>query len=178
MTKERHSKTPTAIRLAITQLLSHRSFESITVTAICQTAGINRGTFYLHYLDKFDMMDQMKAETLDTFMALLAQTTTDCKHLDILPALEYVEKNRKFFYALSQSQYVNLPLAIRELLENLFDNMPNFPHYLRNLYGISETYAKTAHIGAIEAIITDWILAEQAESPQVMAKVLEDFSNR
>ena len=178
MPKERKSKTPSAIRQAITQLLSQDSFDSITVTAICQTAGINRGTFYLHYLDKYDMMDQMKAETMTTFKVLLSQTTTDCNHLDILPALDYVDKNRPFFYALSQSQYVNLPLAIRELLENLFANMPDFPQYLKRVYQIPVPYAQVAHIGAIEAIITDWILSPQPETPQVMAQVFENFSNR
>ncbi len=178
MPKEGTSKTASAIRQAITQLLYQQNFESITVTAICQTAGINRGTFYLHYLDKYDMMDQMKVETMTTFKALLSQTTTDCNHLDILPALDYVDKNRPFFYALSQSQYVNLPLAIRELLESLFANMSDFPQYLKRVYKMAPSYAKTAHIGAIEAIITNWILSPQPESPQVMAQVLENFSNR
>jgi AcrR family transcriptional regulator len=41
---------------ALTQLLTEKSFESISVTEICDKAMINRTTFYKHYTDKYDLV--------------------------------------------------------------------------------------------------------------------------
>lgn len=59
MTQNRTTHTKTYIKQALTQLLKEIELEKISVTQICQKAGINRGTFYLHYLDKFDMIDKL-----------------------------------------------------------------------------------------------------------------------
>ncbi len=44
------------------RVLQAKSFESITVGEIAKTAKINRGTFYLHYQDKFDLLDQIELQ--------------------------------------------------------------------------------------------------------------------
>ncbi len=43
---------------ALTQLLAEKSFESISVTEICDRAMINRTTFYKHYTDKYDLVQR------------------------------------------------------------------------------------------------------------------------
>lgn len=40
---------------AAERLLSHMSFEDMTVSDICQAAGISRPTFYRYFRDKYDM---------------------------------------------------------------------------------------------------------------------------
>ncbi|GFN32930.1 TetR/AcrR family transcriptional regulator [Paenibacillus xylaniclasticus] len=60
--KEKKQKTMQLIQQSFIQLLEGKSFESITVGDIARTAQINRGTFYLHYLDKFDLLDQMEQQ--------------------------------------------------------------------------------------------------------------------
>ena len=46
-------------------------FESITIRELTEKAGINRGTFYLHYVDKYDMFEQMKTEIVQELDSLL-----------------------------------------------------------------------------------------------------------
>ena len=57
-TKEdlRVRRTKKALFDAFMQLLSEKSFDSITVNELCDTAGIRRATFYKHYADKFDFL--------------------------------------------------------------------------------------------------------------------------
>ena len=50
------------LRNALSKLLLQQPFESITIRQLTETAGINRGTFYLHYVDKYDMFEQMKMD--------------------------------------------------------------------------------------------------------------------
>ena len=47
------------------QLLQNKSFESITVGNIAKIAEINRGTFYLHFTDKFDLLDQIEQQLFE-----------------------------------------------------------------------------------------------------------------
>ena len=46
-------------------ILESKPFESITVGDITKTAKINRGTFYLHYQDKFDLLDQIEQQLFE-----------------------------------------------------------------------------------------------------------------
>ena len=54
----RVKRTEKLIFDALMQLTIHKGFSAVTVSDITQTAGINRATFYRHYTDKFDLLNQ------------------------------------------------------------------------------------------------------------------------
>ncbi|WP_438498350.1 TetR/AcrR family transcriptional regulator [Paenibacillus sp. IHBB 3054] len=60
--KEKKQKTKYLIQKSFLQVLEKKKFESTTIGDITKIAQINRGTFYLHYLDKFDLLDQMEEQ--------------------------------------------------------------------------------------------------------------------
>lgn len=62
---EKNRKTKQLIQTSFMQILEYKSFESITVGDITKTAQINRGTFYLHYKDKFDLLDQIERQLFE-----------------------------------------------------------------------------------------------------------------
>src|SRR5215469_10229269 len=45
--------------------LSERTFEEITVTDICERAMVHRTTFYKHYEDKYDLLEQGMRQMYD-----------------------------------------------------------------------------------------------------------------
>ena len=49
-------RTKESIREALVELIEEKGFEAITVKDITTRAKINRGTFYAHYQDKYDLM--------------------------------------------------------------------------------------------------------------------------
>jgi len=57
----RKIKTERDIQAAFLSLLDTKGFRHLTVADICQTALTSRSTFYAHYLDKYDLLDQMVA---------------------------------------------------------------------------------------------------------------------
>lgn len=57
--------TKGVIHEAFFDLLRKKGFSAITVTDICKRAEINRGTFYLHYVDKYALLDEVIDEALD-----------------------------------------------------------------------------------------------------------------
>ena len=59
---KRYIETEARIHLAFEKLLSVKSFNEITVNNICNEAGISRPSFYAHYEDINDMMNQIELE--------------------------------------------------------------------------------------------------------------------
>lgn len=57
--------TKGVIHAAFFELLREKGFSATTVTDICKRAEINRGTFYLHYVDKYALLDEVIDEALD-----------------------------------------------------------------------------------------------------------------
>lgn len=66
--------TKALLRQAFLQLLAQKPVQSITVKQLCESAGINRGTFYLHYRDVYDLLEQMQTDLLAELEVLLAET--------------------------------------------------------------------------------------------------------
>lgn len=60
-------KTLESIDHALLDCLKKMSFNKITVGMLCTRARINRTTFYKHYKDKFDLLDNYISRTMDEF---------------------------------------------------------------------------------------------------------------
>lgn len=60
--EEKNRKTKQLIQTSFMQILEKKPFDTITVGDITKAAEINRGTFYLHYQDKFDLLDQIEQQ--------------------------------------------------------------------------------------------------------------------
>ncbi len=58
-------QTKALIRKTLLQLMQGSPFLKITVKELCEKAGINRGTFYLHYKDLWAVLDELENEVLD-----------------------------------------------------------------------------------------------------------------
>lgn len=58
-------KTKNAIKQAFIKLLAEKELERITIQDITTLADINRGTFYLHYEDKYILLSDLEDEFID-----------------------------------------------------------------------------------------------------------------
>lgn len=63
------------IRSALAELIDEKGFNNISVTDLTQRADINRGTFYLHYVDKYDLLERIENE-------IIQEIEEETKHLD------------------------------------------------------------------------------------------------
>ena len=63
-TDRRTVYTRQVIKDSLLELMASRSFEKISVTAVCAQAEITRATFYLHYCDLWDVVNEILAEAL------------------------------------------------------------------------------------------------------------------
>lgn len=59
------------IRRAFMELLKKKPIQSISIKELCETAGINRGTFYAHYTDIYDLLGKVEEEMMKDFARAL-----------------------------------------------------------------------------------------------------------
>ena len=66
---EKSKKTKKLIQQSFLEILETQSFDTIKISDITNKANINRGTFYLHFEDKFDLMDEVRRQLNSKFIA-------------------------------------------------------------------------------------------------------------
>ncbi|WP_172187711.1 TetR/AcrR family transcriptional regulator [Lentilactobacillus kribbianus] len=129
---KRTAQTKQRIIAALIELINEKGFNDINVTDISRRAGISRGTFYIHYLDKFDLLHQVEAELLGK----LQQTLDDMipKAIKQLKDEDNVETFPYQMVISTLSQFFN----DRELLTSLLSNQGD-PAFLSQLKGLFST---------------------------------------
>ncbi len=181
-------RTIESIKEAFVALIEEKGFESITVKDITATAKINRGTFYAHYQDKYDLMNRCQEEFMlemsniakQNIAKLVANINTNNSMLQPLEIavliFEFLERNRKFIKAILGP---NGDLSFQTKLKNfmwktLFESTEN-PIKQVNLLVPGEylvSYIASAHIGVIQ----QWLLEDRKETPQEMAQILSTIT--
>ncbi|AVV58345.1 transcriptional regulator, TetR family protein [Paenibacillus vortex V453] len=178
-------RTKEFIREALIDLIEEKGFEAITVKDITTRARINRGTFYAHYQDKFDLMARCQEEFMDKMRDIVKQKVTDVNvdadsnvpptlPLNVMVSMfEYLDQNRKFMRAVSGPKGgLSFQTKMKEFLWNTLFVRKEFPLVKQEkLLVPSEyliAYLVSAHIGVIE----QWLNGNGTESPEEMARIL------
>ena len=68
MKNRRTFMTKRIIKESLVDMLKRKSMDKITVSALCEEADINRSTFYSHYSDVCDVLEEMKTEFIADYM--------------------------------------------------------------------------------------------------------------
>ncbi|KAB7791276.1 TetR/AcrR family transcriptional regulator [Bifidobacterium leontopitheci] len=188
---KRNTKTEAKIKAAFTTLVNAKGFDAMTVSDIARTAGINRGTFYMHYIDKFDLRRQLIDDTIDDLTGILlentepdAQVTTRTGRAicdafqtrSIAAALRYVKDDFAFFDAVSRSGndmqlYDQLKALLKKLIVAQAKRFGAQPQTSYN--GIPADYAMEILVSAVSSIIWLWIRRGCKESPDEICMIIE-----
>lgn len=102
---KRIRRTKKLLRQALTRLMQQKDFKSITVTDVVREADINRGTFYAHYRDVYDLRERIEAEMIADFRGMIAglrPSETASLQPVLNRAVDYLEENREIVTALTQ----------------------------------------------------------------------------
>ncbi|MDP4088564.1 MAG: TetR/AcrR family transcriptional regulator [Bacillota bacterium] len=65
-------KTKKLLLQGLTQLMSEKKINKITVKELTDLVDVNRATFYLYYKDIFDMVEKVETEMFDSISEVLA----------------------------------------------------------------------------------------------------------
>lgn len=181
-TDRRIIRTKRMIRDALSELIEEKGFEGITVTDLTSKADINRGTFYLHYRDKYDLLEQSEDEIIQEFQEIAkAFDSMDVLNHNVqndpLPfavkMFEYLKENAAFMKAILGSKGdPTFQIKFKDFMrKNLFEEKIVKQLNSVNLLVPQEyliAYIVSAHLGVIQ----QWLESEMVESPKEMALIL------
>ncbi|NLM21824.1 MAG: TetR/AcrR family transcriptional regulator [Peptococcaceae bacterium] len=184
----RITRTKAAIREALVSLIEEKGFEALTVKDIAIKANINRGTFYLHYKDKYDLLDQTLEDIARDIESILLEITNlsvadfingQTPSAIIIKVFEYFNANASLTQAIlaTKGNYA-LQNRIKKIMwHNLFEK--NYAPFIKkeNLLVPSEyltSYIASAHFGVVQ----EWLENGCRETPEEMAKILSNLTFR
>lgn len=182
-------RTKEAIRNALVELIEEKGFEAVTVKDITTTAKINRGTFYAHYQDKFDLMTKCQEEIMQEMSHIVKQhfpevivelgnNSSPITPLTIaVSIIEYLNENSGFMKAvLGPNGDLSFQTRLKDFMwKTLFENNSNALIKEDNLLVPGQylaSYIASAHIGVIQ----EWLNSGRKESPQEMARILSTIT--
>ena len=156
-------KTRRAINSAFMELLEEVGFSKLNVRMMIERAEINRSTFYLHYLDKYDLLEKFEASILSGIASIaeeapieyITRHSHDEQSLSLYAGkmTEYLLANGKAFSLLmSEKGDPAFIHKISEAVSNIWDKN-QVPRQL----SVSPDYTKAALIGSITYLISQWV---------------------
>lgn len=89
--------TKETIRFALLELLNTNNFKDLTVKEIAYAANISRSTFYLYYVDKYDLMDDVRRLLNDRFLSFYQSQHPGWEQPMILHLCQHFVKYRSFY---------------------------------------------------------------------------------
>ena len=178
MNKSESKYFATAARMdvAFSTLLEKKDFAYITVKEICEAAGVNRSTFYLHYETMADLLSESVSHMNEQFLTYMKKDSQtfvtklrDCP-LDELylitpeyltPYLGYIEQHKRLFRTATENAAV---LGMDKSYDRMFRHV--FTPIL-DRYGIPQQdrcYIMAFYIQGLMAIISEWLRNDCADS--------------
>jgi len=178
--RSKYFETACLMNDALLSLLEKKEFEYITVKDICDKAGVNRSTFYLHYQNTSDLLE----ETIENSIKKLLDKYEDYKsfNLDktynkedlyfftpkyVIPYLTFLKENKKLYLLANKYQSLfKTKSTISKMYNLLFSPlMEKFDIPEKN-----RTYIIKFFMAGINAIVVAWLEKGCKES-------IEDISN-
>lgn len=102
-------KTKKIITDTFIELLKQMPIDKIRVTDLTEKANLNRGTFYLHYIDIYDLLEKSEDELFEELNLILSDfdvgefisNQNNKPYLPIVRLLEWFKRNKNFGEALA-----------------------------------------------------------------------------
>lgn len=171
-TDRRIRKTKAQLRAGLAKLMQYKSIKEITVKELVDEVDINRSTFYLHYTDIYNMLDEIEKgllteiiHVIDThpigfnentfpFIADIFSILADNK--DICTALMGPNGDSTFIYKIEEIIKENSMKALTQYFSASIEDLK-----------YSYAFCLTGCVGLIKI----WLNSNGSESPEHMAQL-------
>ena len=188
MNKNESEYFNTAIRMdeALITLLEKKDFEYITIKEICDTAGVNRSTFYLHYENTSDLLKETTRYILDKHFAYYSSDTkgiterfANCELKDLvfitseylIPYLTFIKDNQRLFkVSIKHFNSLGMYDVYGRMFKHIFNPILERFHVPEN----ERSYIMKFYLTGVYAIATEWLDKNCSDDMKTIIKVITD----
>ena len=188
MNKNESKYFNTAIRMddALIALLEKKDFEYITIKEICEVAGVNRSTFYLHYENTQDLLKETTRYILemhfDYYKADTAGITDhfeSCEKNDLIFItkeyltlyLTFIKENQRLFKVAVKRFH---SLSMDNVYEKMYDHIFNPILSRFNIPESERPYVIKFYLTGIFAVVMEWLNENCADSLENVSRIILD----
>lgn len=108
-TDKRVIRTKKAIRAALFKLMETKDIAAITISELTALANVNRRTFYTHYSNITDILDETESEIVETFGGVIqrfdSKSLTDSTYTLFMELSRLVTEEYGFYFQLMKSDF-------------------------------------------------------------------------
>ena len=188
MNKNESKYFNTAVRMdeALISLLEKKDFAYITLKEICDKADVNRSTFYLHYDNTSDLLEEATKHILNGFLSYFScEQKSIAHHLSdieleelvyikpeyITPYLTFIKENRRIFKtSLKHLGTMGFDDVYDRMFKHIFAPILTRFRYCEK----EQAYVMKFYLSGITAIVMEWIENNCEDSIEFITKTLTD----
>ena len=144
-------------------LLEHKEFEYITIKEICSLAKVNRSTFYLHYSNTSDLLEESIYRLTESFNKHLGDENKNfnINNISDLKSLFFI--NDKFLFNATVT-YENLFIKLFSPILTKFKIEEKWHKFIMDFY-----------IAGLSSILFNWINTDFMYGVDEIAKLIKDL---
>lgn len=146
---------------AMIKLLHESDFLSISVQSLCLTAKVNRTTFYAHYDNLYELLEDTKKHLINTFLKQYEEITSSSSKNDyieseyLLPYLHFIKENNFLYQAFEKlSLNYDQDYFFNSLVKNI--SLPLAEKKDLMVDEIKIRYVTKFYVSGIAGIIHEW----------------------
>lgn len=167
--------TQMMIRQSFFALLKEKPLNRITVKEICERSEINRATFYHHYKDPYDLLEQIENHMLDSLQSTLEKENFNDMKSFYQKILDSMKENGEWYTAVATAQN-DYSFSVRVFLSCYHIIFPDFAERFPHL---DETGRKLLYhflAQGCSGIMNYWFKSGMQESTESIADFLQEAS--
>ena len=188
MNKNESKYFNTAIKMdeALITLLEKKDFEYITVKEICDTAGVNRSTFYLHYENTSDLLNETTRYVIDKHMSYyeidqrhISLNFENCEREELvfitdeylIPYLTFIKDNQRLFkVSIKHFHSMNMDEVYDRMFKHIF--CPILARF--RVPEKERSYVMKFYLSGVFGIVMEWLDEDCLEDMKTVIKIITD----
>ena len=183
--ESKYYNTALLMNEALLILLEKKEYEFVTVKEICEKAGVNRSTFYLHYESLDDLLEETIANTNKKFQDAFNNKTINpitlpkeelffLKEEELVPYLNFVKENKRIYKLMFKYSYI---FKGEVKLKEFYDDIVTI---VFDKYGVTKQerdYVFAYYTSGVVAIIQKWLENDCIEDISFITNLIIKLSN-
>ena len=150
-----------------TEMVLKKKTPDISVTELCEEVGICRKTFYRHFRDRYEIIEDMFINDIETPLRVSLKIRTSNEYYIRMVYQSFLDKKEFYCIAMKEkginSLYENI---INRLVELNYESLPQGGFAGKELEYLGYKFASSQAL-----LISKWMQNGMKESPEFMAKI-------
>ncbi|MBR3614557.1 MAG: TetR/AcrR family transcriptional regulator [Clostridia bacterium] len=166
---KRRKDSQEKIERIFVQLIQRKNISEISISTICEKAGLNRSTFYANYIDIYDLAEKVKEKMADDFAEFQSSQNSKQDPNGYLNLFTHIKENQIFFKTYFKLEDISITPATH------YNTILATKYYNNEFIDYHIEFFRAG----LNAIIKKWLNNNCSETPEEMVKIItSEYKNK